>query len=142
MTLPTMSAAATTSRALEKFNIPQRTFALLVGISVGQLNEYLSGKKPLPGALAERFQDTVRLIRQLTAIAGGLPLDWSPSNGKHFKLVLDALDKGQFRISIEDLTDGSKIMESAAFLAGGLAALSGKAEPEKTEEHNVADNAA
>lgn len=112
-TAATFSVENAVQHTLDKLSIPQRTFAMLVGISVGQLNEILSGRKSANGH-DKRFRDTVRLVEQLDALMGGLPLDWSPKNGKHFKLVLEALDKDQFRISIEDLTNDNRISESAA----------------------------
>ncbi len=126
MATATLSAESTTNKALKAFGIPQRTFGILVGVSNGQLSDYLTGVKKLPNELAQRFYHTISLIKQLTAFAGGLPLDWSPENGKHFRLVLEALDKGQFRVDIKDLTDDFQILNSAAQLAGGMAVLSGK----------------
>jgi predicted transcriptional regulator len=120
--LSTLSTTRNIADVLKSLNVPHRTFAKLVGVSTGTLSKYVNGEE-IPNKQFEIIYRAVRLIEELVQKTQ-LPLDFHPRNGEHFKLVLDALDKGQWRIEVEDLTADNKISKSAAQF-NGLDVLAG-----------------
>ena len=67
-TLPTFDSARTFSDRLEKIGVTKNFFGTLVGVSSGEISNYLSGKKPLGGQRTIQFDAMVRSLENLTEL--------------------------------------------------------------------------
>ncbi len=91
------------SRRLEKRKISGNFFGPLVDCNPATLSQYLTGKKPLPTELAQKWLHVLDLIDQLVERAAPLPLNAHPNQALIFKKILEDFDKKLLLVSVVDL---------------------------------------
>lgn len=117
------SPASVVGQFLKQHQIPQETFAGIVGLSTGATSEYLTGKKELPSNVAERWLETIATMKDFIERVAPLPINWHPRLGTVLKKILNDFEKRQLLISVVDLGPKSTISDEIARAASYLADL-------------------
>lgn len=119
--LATYSPAATVSRFLKLNNFPQETWGGIVGISTGLVSEYLSGKKPLPGDVAERWLAEVKNIKNFLERVSPVPVNWHPRLASEWKKILRDFENNKLLVSVVDCGPESQVSPQITQAAQDLA---------------------
>jgi hypothetical protein len=117
------SPASTVGQFLKQHQIPQETFAGIVGLSTGATSEFLTGKKELPSNLAERWLETIATMRSFIERIAPLPINWHPRLGSVLKNILRDFEKRQLLVSVVDLGPKTTVSDEIARAASYLADL-------------------
>jgi len=125
--LTAFSPATVVGTFLKTHAIPQETFAGIVGLSTGSVSEILSGKKELPSDTAERWLDTLKIVKEFLSRCGPVPVNWHPRTSLTWKKILRDFEHRQLLVSVvslkQDSTDSPEVIRAAQELEGAMQIL-------------------
>ena len=127
--LASFSPARRLLEALNRLQIPQAFFAIVVGTSTATLSKYLNGLWT-SGEADIKWLQQIKLIEELIRVSLPLHLNFHPRHGESFKKILRDFEKRQLLISVVDLGPQRQVSEdirkAAEFLADALYPLEGR----------------